>query len=51
MILEKTKFNISKQLVNPQWELKNAKTLLTEMFDTFECLITQNPTTQDSRLS
>ena len=50
MIFEKTKINILKQLVNQPWELKNAKTL-TEMFGTFECLIIQNPTTQDSRLS
>ena len=30
---------------------KRKKKLLTEIFGIFECLITQNPTNQDSQLS
>ena len=32
MILEKTKFSISKQLVNPQWQLKIAKKIQQKFF-------------------
>ena len=32
MILEKKKFSISKQLVNPQWQLKNAKKIQQKFF-------------------
>ena len=41
MILGKTKFNISKQSVNPWWQLKNAKEFLPEIFSIFERLLTQ----------
>ena len=37
MIFEKTKFDISKQFVNPKRQLKNKKKMLAEIFDIFEC--------------
>ena len=50
-LVEKRKLNISKQLVNPQWQLKNKEKIAGSIFGFFECLLTQNLTNQDSQLS
>ena len=52
MILEKTKFSISKKFVKSLWRLKNEKkNCLQKIFCIFECLLPQNPSNQISQLS
>ena len=49
--LEKTKFSISKQLVNPKRQLKNEKKKA-EYFGIFVCLLLpKNPSNQSCQLS
>ena len=58
MILEKTKFSISKQVVNPWWQFKNVKKKISAgIFGIFKCLLPprsygrllENPKTGASR--